>query len=62
MTGDRQRGDNLGHCPQAVAAPKDRWGDPDWGYVHVIATGSDPQYAAIKRAVLTKVADTMDCR
>ncbi|MCW7984375.1 hypothetical protein XF35_03290 [Streptomyces platensis subsp. clarensis] len=35
---------------------------PGSRYVHVIATGSDAQYAAIKRAVLTKVADTMDCR
>lgn len=31
-------------------------------YVHVISEGSDAQYTAIKRAVLTKVAATMGCR
>ncbi|MFE1172653.1 hypothetical protein [Streptomyces sp. NPDC058773] len=35
---------------------------PGRSYVHVFASGSDPQYAAIKRAVLTKVAATMSCR
>ncbi|MGW3010636.1 hypothetical protein ACWC9R_17650 [Streptomyces sp. NPDC001219] len=34
---------------------------PGSRYVHVIATGSDAQYAAVKRAVLTKVAATMHC-
>ncbi|MEU9115286.1 hypothetical protein AB0D04_26770 [Streptomyces sp. NPDC048483] len=31
-------------------------------YVHVFASGTDAQYAAIKRAVLNKVAATMGCR
>ncbi|MFJ9855165.1 hypothetical protein [Streptomyces sp. NPDC101150] len=31
-------------------------------YVHVFAAGTDGQYAAIKRAILNKVAGTMNCR
>ncbi|KIZ15401.1 hypothetical protein [Streptomyces natalensis] len=30
-------------------------------YVHVFASGTDTQYAAIKRAILNEIADTMGC-
>ncbi|MEV6671550.1 hypothetical protein [Streptomyces sp. NPDC051162] len=37
-------------------------GDGTSRYVHVFASGSDSDYAAIKRAVLNKIAGEMNCR